>query len=58
MSLENNMWEIWKHALGAFDEEDGYKPQNENKIAVIRTIIVGINVLCGILISINILKDW
>jgi len=52
------MWEIWKHALGAFDEEDGYSPSNENKIAIIRSFIVGVNLACGILIMINILKDW
>ena len=39
-----NYWQIWKHSLGAFDEEDGYNPDSENAIAVIRTIIVGINI--------------
>ena len=51
-------WQIWKHALGAFDEEDGYDAAHENSIAIIRTLIVGINLLCGVLIMINILKDW
>ena len=51
-------WNIWKHALGAFDEEDGYNPQNEHKIAVIRTLIVGVNIACTILIMINILRTW
>lgn len=51
-------WTIWKHALGAFDEEDGYDAAHENAIAVIRTLIVSINLICGILIMINILKDW
>ena len=44
--------------MGAFDEEDGYNPDSENAIAIIRTVIVGINILCGILIMANILKDW
>ena len=26
------IWTIWKHALGSFDEEDGYDVQNENRI--------------------------
>lgn len=52
------MWNIWKHALGAFDEEDGYNPENENKIAIVRTIIVGINLWVGIMIGINILISW
>ena len=51
-------WQIWKHALGAFDEEDGYNPETENAIAIIRTFIVGMNILCGLLIMVNILKDW
>ena len=51
-------WQIWKHALGSFDAEDGYNPRNENAIAIIRTSIVLINMLCGILIMINILKAW
>ena len=51
-------WRIWKHSLGAFDEEDGYNPDSENAIAIIRTVIVGINILCGILIMVNIIKDW
>lgn len=58
MAILYEWWQIWKHALGAFDEEDGYNPQHENKIALIRTLIVGINILVGILISINILRDW
>jgi hypothetical protein len=41
------MWQVWKHALGAFDEEDGYDPASENKIAYIRTFIVVSNLLCA-----------
>jgi hypothetical protein len=51
-------WKIWKHALGSFDEEDGYDPVNENRISVIRTFIVFTNLLCGWIIIINIIKDW
>ena len=40
------LWTIWKHALGSFDEEDGYDPKNENWVAGIRTILVLSNLLC------------
>jgi len=53
-----NQWEIWKHALGAFDEEDGYNVKNENKIAIVRSLIVLLNVAVGILIMANIINNW
>jgi|TARA_B100000768_G_scaffold64514_1_gene62201 hypothetical protein len=57
-TVMSRWWRVWKHALGAFDEEDGYNVMDENAIAVIRSLIVVLNLLCGILIMINILKDW
>jgi hypothetical protein len=53
-----NIWTIWKHALGAFNIEDGYDPRTENAIAIIRTTIVGINLLCALIIIINVLSHW
>lgn len=52
------LWTVWKHALGSFDEEDGYDAQNENRISVIRTFIVITNILCAWMIMINIVRDW
>ena len=57
-TIMNKYWQIWKHSLGAFDEEDGYNHENENAIAIIRSSIVGLNLLCCVLIMVNILKDW
>jgi hypothetical protein len=51
-------WRVWKHALGAFDEEDGYKASDENAIGVIRSLIVGVNLMCGVLIIVNIIRGW
>ncbi len=51
-------WIIWKHALGSYSEEDGFDPKNDNPIAIIRTSIVLINIMAGILIMANILKNW
>lgn len=52
------LWTIWKHALGSFDEEDGYDATNENRISVIRTFIVLTNIACAYLIMINIFLGW
>jgi len=52
------LWTIWKHALGSFDEEDGYDATNENRISVIRTFIVVTNIVCAYLIMINIFVGW
>ena len=52
------IWMVWKHALGSFDEEDGYDAQNENRISVIRSFIVLSNLACVYLIMINIVRSW
>ena len=53
-----NWWTIWKHALGSYSEQDGFNPTNDNAVAIIRTVIVGINILVGSLIGINIIIAW
>ena len=54
----NRFWTIWKHALGSYSEEDGFDPKNDNPIAVIRTLILLINIVCAILIMANIIHNW
>jgi hypothetical protein len=54
----SKLWDIWKHALGSYSEEDGYNPANDNAVAYIRTFIVGINIVCGIMIMLNIIIGW
>ena len=56
--MKKTNWEVWKHALGSFDEEDGYDAANENSIAIIRSIIVGTNLVCAYFIMANILWTW
>lgn len=56
--MVNKIWTVWKHALGSFDEEDGYDAQNENRISIIRTFIVLSNLTCVYLIMINIVRSW
>jgi len=55
---ENKLWTVWKHALGSFDEEDGYDVTNENRISVIRTFIVLSNLMCAYIIMANIIVGW
>ena len=50
------VWTIWKYALGSFNDED--TAPVEDQITIIRTIILGINLLCAILIMVNIIKGW
>ena len=54
----SKLWTVWKHALGSFDEEDGYDQTNENRISYIRTFIVLSNLLCVWIIMINIFIGW
>jgi hypothetical protein len=49
-------WQTWKYALGSFSDEQ--TKGQDDKIAAIRTVIVLLNVFCGLLIMINILKNW
>jgi hypothetical protein len=49
-------WTIWKYALGSFNDED--TAPVENQITVIRTVILGVNLLCAFLIMANIIKGW
>lgn len=52
------LWTIWKHAIGSFDEEDGYDAKNEDYVALIRTIIIVSNLLCAYVIMWNIIRSW
>jgi hypothetical protein len=51
-------WVILKHALGSFDEEDGYNIRNENAIGIIRFLIVITNLLCAVFIMANVVHNW
>ena len=56
--MMKRFWIVWKHALGSFDEQDGYNKRNENAIAFIRSLIVLLSLVCGILIMANIVHNW
>lgn len=49
-------WDIWKYTIGSFDDET--TREQDNIIAVIRTVIVLINVMCACMIMANIVHGW
>ena len=51
-------WTVWKHALGSYSEEDGFDPANDNMVALIRTTILGINVVCAVFFMANVVHNW
>ncbi len=50
------VWKIWMYALGSFNDED--TKEYDNYVTLVRTGIVGINLLCAIIIMINIIIGW
>ena len=49
-------WQIWKYALGSFNDEDT-KPV-EDQITIIRTVVLLVNLMCAMMIMANIVKGW
>ena len=49
-------WNIWKMALGSFSDEEnkGY----DDVIAIVRSCIVLVNLVCAFFIMANIIKGW
>lgn len=50
------LWIIWKFAIGSFSDEQ--TAEYDTPVAIARTFIVGINVLCAFFIMANILIGW
>ncbi len=50
------MWQIWKYALGSFNDEET-RPV-EDQITIIRTIVLLVNLLCAVMIMANIIRSW
>ena len=49
-------WTVWKFTIGSFSDER--TKEHDNSVAIIRTIIVGINVLTCLIIIANIIHNW
>ena len=50
------LWTIWKYAIGSFSDEQ--TAEYDNVVAIARTFIVGINVICAFFIIANIIVGW
>ena len=55
-SVMNRLWTIWKYAIGSFSDEK--TEDYDNHVAIIRTFVVGINVICAFFIMANIIHNW
>ena len=54
--MKSSIWELWKMALGSFSDEQ--TAGHDDKIAMIRTVIVSINIICAFFIMANIVRGW
>ena len=50
------LWTIWKYAIGSFSDDK--TADYDNHVAVIRTFVVVINVVCACMIMTNIVHNW
>jgi len=51
-----NLWTVWKYAVGSFSDER--TKEHDNTVAIIRTVIVVVNVLTCLIIVANIIHNW
>ena len=50
------IWTIWKYARGSFSDDK--TADYDNYVAVIRTLVVLVNVVCAFFIMTNIVHNW
>tara|TARA_B100001057_G_scaffold287979_1_gene288020 strand:+ start:805 stop:975 length:171 start_codon:yes stop_codon:yes gene_type:complete len=50
------IWNTWKYAVGSFSDEQ--TEEYDDVVAIVRTFIVGVNVICAFFIMANIIKGW
>ena len=50
------LWTIWKYAIGSFSDEQ--TAEYDDVVAIARTILVVLNVVCALLIIANIIVGW
>jgi len=49
-------WTVWKYAIGSFSDEK--TAEYDNYVAVIRTIVLLVNIICAFFIMANIIVGW
>lgn len=52
----SKIWTIWKYAIGSFSDEK--TADYDNYVALIRTFVVTVNVVCAFFIMANIIHNW
>ena len=50
------IWTVWKYTIGSFSDER--TRDHDNTVAILRTIIVAVNVLTCLMIVANIIHNW
>ena len=50
------LWTIWKYAICSFSDEQ--TEEYDDVVAIARSFIVGINVVCAFFIMANIIIGW
>ncbi len=52
----SKVWKIWKYALGSFSDDK--TKDYDNIVAIVRTIIVGVNFITCFFIMAGVLRHW
>ena len=50
------IWNTWKYAVGSFSDEQ--TEEYDDVVAIVRTFIVGVNVICAFFIMANIIESF
>ncbi len=56
MKITSKLWRIWKYAIGSFSDEQ--TAEYDDVVAIARTFIVLLNIVCACFIMANIIKNW
>ena len=56
IKIMKKTWTVWKYAVGSFSDER--TKDHDNIVAIIRTVIVVVNVLTCLMIVANIIHNW
>lgn len=52
----NKIWTIWKYTIGSFSDDK--TAEYDNSVAVLRTVVLMINLICAVFIIANIVHKW
>ena len=54
--IMKKVWTVWKFTIGSFSDER--TKEHDNIVAIVRTIIVAVNVITCLMIVANIIHNW